>query len=490
LDQINELNQQSHNIGNLLKLLSFLDPENIPVGMVVDGAKARLQPRPEKAPSQPKRTVLVKLKEWRARKKSHTKGDADIATTTHLTPEFDSLIALILSPIEFQTAIQKLQSLSLVEHRSHNGNSSLWIHDLIQFMVREHARKDGSYESWLQSSWSLVYAVYLLIDDPTLPQWWGDCERLVPHLQSLRDAWGDFGGTNFELTQAIIKIAKYFQKRGRYDEAEALSMEVFEEMEKHRGADHPNTFSSMNDLASVFQLQGRYGEAEAMHKRAVEGLEKHLGTNHLETLLSVNNLACVYEAQGRYGEAATLLKRALEGKEKHLGTNHPDTLKSVNNLAMVYSSQERYDEAEALHKRALEGREKLLGTNHPDTLSSTNNIALVYQSQGRYDEAEAFNKRALEGWEKHFGTNHPHTLVSMNNLALVYSSQGRYEEAEALHGRALEGLEKNLGANHPHTLKSMYNLASVFSSQGRCDEADVLRKRASEEKQRPRTEHS
>jgi hypothetical protein len=202
MNQINELNQQSFNIGNLLKLFSFLNPENIPIELIVDGAKSRLRHQPENVTSQPKRTILRKFREWRARIKSHTKSDANIATTPHLSPAFESLIALIVSPIEFQTAIQKLQSLSLVEHRSHNGTSSLWIHDLIQFMVREHARKDETYESWLQSSWSLVCGAFSLIDDPTLPQWWGDCEKIVPHLQSLRNAWDDFGGTNLELTQA------------------------------------------------------------------------------------------------------------------------------------------------------------------------------------------------------------------------------------------------------------------------------------------------
>jgi hypothetical protein len=170
LNQLNELNQQSRNIGNLLKLLSFLDPENIPVAMIVEGAEVQSQRRPEKVLSRPKRTVLQKVKEWQARKKGQKKRDADDTTTTsHLSPDFDSLIALIVSPIEFQTAIQKLQSLSLVECRSRDGVSSLWIHDLIQLMVREHARKDKTYQKWHQSSWSLIYGAFCLIEDPTQP---------------------------------------------------------------------------------------------------------------------------------------------------------------------------------------------------------------------------------------------------------------------------------------------------------------------------------
>ena len=39
-----------------------------------------------------------------------------------------------------------------------------------------------------------------------------------------------------------------------------------------------------------------------------------LGREHPDTLTSVNNLAALYDTQGRYGEAEPLYKRALEAK--------------------------------------------------------------------------------------------------------------------------------------------------------------------------------
>jgi hypothetical protein len=48
--QFDLLNKESHDIGNLLKVLSFFDPENIPVGMIVDGAKEWLRLQDELHP--------------------------------------------------------------------------------------------------------------------------------------------------------------------------------------------------------------------------------------------------------------------------------------------------------------------------------------------------------------------------------------------------------------------------------------------------------
>ena len=72
-----------------------------------------------------------------------------------------------------------------------------------------------------------------------------------------------------------------------------------------------------------------------MNRRALEGREKALGKEHPNTLTSVSNLASVLRYQGKYEEVEEMNRRALEGKEKALGKEHPNTLTSVSNLALV-----------------------------------------------------------------------------------------------------------------------------------------------------------
>src|ERR1700722_11274100 len=486
--QFDKLNAESRDVGNLWKVLSFLDPENISVEMIVHGAEEWLRLQDERFQSQRAiPPVSSPSHPWQSHKEDLTEHRVDHSTEAPpVSTEFHSLITLITSPIDFQTALQKLQSLSLIERRSDDGTSSLWMHDLIEFMMQDAARKEETYRDWLQLSVSLVCGALRLIEDIGSPEAWEECEKFIPHLRSLDKTWDDAHGADLELSQANVQVARYMEHRGRYDEAEALFQRTLSSCEMHLGVDHLTTLHSMDGLAGVYESQGRYDEAVRLFRRALVGKEKRLGTDHRDTLTSVNNLALVYKLQGRYGEAEALFRRALVGTEKHLGTDPPDTLISVNNLASVYESQGRYDDAVRLFRRALVGKEKHLGTDHPSTLTSVHDLALVYKSQQRYDKAVALLRRALVGYEKHLGPNHPYTLTSVDNLARVYGSQGRYEEAVTLCRRGLVGRENHLGTDHPYTLDSMRDLASLYEAQGRHDEAEVLYARVSARKAKGR----
>jgi tetratricopeptide (TPR) repeat protein len=474
------LNQESRDISNLLKFLSFLDPESISLDMIVDGAKVWLQNQPTQAPSHPIRTISQKVKES-DQKQIRGFGNAErqvdtINDESCVSSEFHSLVTLILSPTKFRTAIQMLQNLSLVEHQSNMGKSTLRMHDLVQFMMQEGARKEENYGKWLQSSVSFICLASRQIKYPEWPQWWDECEKFTPHLRSLNERLDTINitTTNLELGRANWWLAGYLRGRGRYDEAEALYKKALGELEKQLGDGDADTLSTMNDLALVYQEQGRSNEAEVLYKRALSGMTERLGGNHPYTRAIMDNLGKVYQSQGRYEDAEELLKRALAGWEKYLGVDHADTLVSVNNLALVYMSQKRYAEAETLYKRALSGNEKVLGDDHPHTLMVVGNLGEVYRLQGRFDDAERLFQRQLTGREKQIGINHPDTLTAVNDLALVCESQGRYVEAEGLYKRALSGIEEQFGCNHPKALTIASNLARVYRAQGRSDDADAL----------------
>jgi hypothetical protein len=92
-----------------------------------------------------------------------------------------------------------------------------------------------------------------------------------------------------------------------------------------------------------------------------------LGAEHPDTLTSMANLASTYWNQGRWGEAEQLGVQVMETRKTVLGAEHPDTLLSMANLAVNYSKRERWTEAEGLFLLAVDAYKRVLGPSHPDT---------------------------------------------------------------------------------------------------------------------------
>jgi hypothetical protein len=84
--------------------------------------------------------------------------------------------------------------------------------------------------------------------------------------------------------------------------------------------------------------------------RASEISAEILGDDHPDTLTTMNNLAATYRAQGRTGDAASMHEQVLEKSRRILGDDHPDTLTTMNNLALTYRAQGRMAEATALQE--------------------------------------------------------------------------------------------------------------------------------------------
>ena len=50
--------------------------------------------------------------------------------------------------------------------------------------------------------------------------------------------------------------------------------------QEHLGRDHPNTLTSMNNLAELYRVQGRYEEAEPLYEKALNGIKKTYPSDH------------------------------------------------------------------------------------------------------------------------------------------------------------------------------------------------------------------
>ncbi|MEM9005734.1 MAG: tetratricopeptide repeat protein [Cyanobacteria bacterium P01_F01_bin.86] len=66
-----------------------------------------------------------------------------------------------------------------------------------------------------------------------------------------------------------------------------------------------------------------------MLREALDIRKSELGDRHPDTASSLNNLALLYRSQGHYVEAETLLLEALDIRKTELGAHHLSTASSL-----------------------------------------------------------------------------------------------------------------------------------------------------------------
>ena len=85
---------------------------------------------------------------------------------------------------------------------------------------------------------------------------------------------------------------------------------------------------------------GRYGEAEPLYSQALEIRKGSLGDRHPDTVTSLNNLAMLYYAMNRFPEAAAMMAGVVDIFEEILGPDHPNTATVRKNWAKIQKAIE------------------------------------------------------------------------------------------------------------------------------------------------------
>ena len=132
----------------------------------------------------------------------------------------------------------------------------------------------------------------------------------------------------------------------------------------------------------MYWEQGRFKEAEELGVHTLETRRRVLGLEHPDTLTSVDNLALMYWEQGRFKEAGELGVQTLETRRRVLGLEHPSTLAGAFNLAINFWSQDKKSQAIQLMTEVVTMLQKIR-PDDPDTLKSR---GLLQRWQNRWNK--------------------------------------------------------------------------------------------------------
>ena len=233
------------------------------------------------------------------------------------------------STVDFEEDIEVLRSFSLIALGIEKDVFEM--HRLVQFAMRKWLEQRQELERWKERYIAIMADAFPLGNYEN----WGRCQMLFPHAELVIE-YRPIEESFLQQWAAVLgNAAWYAAEQGSYDNAEQMNRQALDSREKVLGKEHPNTLTSVDNLAIVLQRQGKYEEAEQMTRRALDGREKVLGKEHPHTLTSVRNLAWVLQDQGKYEEAEQVNRQALESREKVLGKEYPDTLMSVYCLAYL-----------------------------------------------------------------------------------------------------------------------------------------------------------
>ena len=272
----------------------------------------------------------------------------------------------------------------------------------------------------------------------------------------------------------LVKQGMAAYQRGDLKEAARFFEEANKNFTATVGERHPDTLTSLANLAFIYGQLGRSTEQLALNEKVLKLRTEVLGERHLDTLTSMANLAFMYGKLGRSAEELTLDEKVLKLRTEILGERHPDTLNTMSNLAFTYGALGRTAEQLALNEKVLKLLSGILGERHPNTLTSMSNLAGTYGALGRRAEEVVLNEKVLNLSNEILGERHPNTLASMNNLAGTYGALSRSAEQLALSEKVLKLRTEILGERHPDTLLSMSHLAFTYRALGRTAEELAL----------------
>ncbi|MPZ86126.1 MAG: tetratricopeptide repeat protein [Actinophytocola sp.] len=210
---------------------------------------------------------------------------------------------------------------------------------------------------------------------------------------------------------AAVGVAQAYTRAGRAEEILPLLERTLEAV----GRMFPGEVLEISSVLDAFG-SSRPEDVVPYFEGHLGDIRRDQGDDHPDTLTSVDNLARAYLEAGRVSESVVLFERNLGDRRRVLGEGHPHTLVSANNLGLAYWTADRLDESLPLLAEALDGLRQAVGESHHDTLAAANNLAHAMASAGRTDEAVAIYERTVALAESALGSEHPTTTALRDSL--------------------------------------------------------------------------
>ena len=248
----------------LLRLFSFLNPDNILIAFLVSGAEAFE----------------------------------------------DDLRHVIRDQIDMAKALLELEKFSLIKWN--RSNKSIAVHRLVQIVVRDEiANKElGSTVSNIIDLFSQAFPKFTTNENRLLcRRYEGQIVEPLLHIKTVHTS---------KSASIRVRVGTFLYEDGKYNDSEKLLLQAVEIYKSISRTEDLETLTAIHALALTYQAQGRNVDAARIQEDVLKKRSRILGEEHPHTLAAMYTLAWTYSTQGRNADAARIQEDVLE-KRKILG---------------------------------------------------------------------------------------------------------------------------------------------------------------------------
>lgn len=385
---------------DLLALLAFLAPDQVPLALIRAGAQGYPEP----------------------------------------------LAASASDELKLREATRILRRHSLIQLQS----DSLSVHRLVQAITR-HALSRAEQCRYSEAAMNAVEAA--LPPNPTDPETWTGFSGLMSHVSTAAGHCASLGVALQAASVSLNQAGRYLNSRADYEAAVSYFVSAVRNAERALGADAPAVGNCLGNLGQVYMMLGHLELARTTLEQALKITSANPASDQKDLAGHLNSLGMVSEMTGDHPAALAYYVRASRMIENAFGSDDGRLAYCMNNLGSVHQELENFSDARRCYERALAIHSRKLGPGHPEVAVTMNNLGTLCMSLGEIVQARGYIEAALRIDEAVFGPVHRNIARRLDNLAYILEAQGdRAGAREHLH-RALSICREIFGSGHPATLQ-------------------------------------
>jgi hypothetical protein len=201
--------------------------------------------------------------------------------------------------LQLEKALGIIKAFSFVSESKADGN--LNVHRLIQLVMRKWLIMEGKSREWAGKALLTVSDLYPYGSHENRKV----CEDYLPHAYAVLSYEGSPSTTESVAKASLLHCtAGFMLSQGQWNKAEELQLQAVEIRKRVLGLEHPDTLTSMNNLAFTLKSQGCDVDAIELMVECVRLRKKVLGIDHPHSQSSIEALNN-WQAEDRLDDIGT-----------------------------------------------------------------------------------------------------------------------------------------------------------------------------------------